>query len=327
MTKGIDPAQAYNKPPPRLDYFKQEQKIGSSILADSIESLELAAQKKYGSKFMGDGKVWEDFLEYQITGLPYFWGKYYLSEFDNLPQCSCHPSISDLVDSNKVKDSYVYNGDGKTPKKGGWNELLAEIEENGKPYLKQPISLNLWVNIKKAWTNFQNVIFTDKEGEVKINLVELLSGGEWQFENYWNEGEIECRQKLDVWAPALTGGGARKDFILDIKFTSSLSQFNKFWKSKYIWQDVHYCAGFKKLMMARDGINWDDSMYFIVTENKEPFMTYLFHLSGEDFMYLQDLYYMNLERCWKWIKAGKPTRGWMPTQSLDKYGRVRNNLF
>jgi hypothetical protein len=309
--------------PKPLGYFERTDCIGSSLLAEYIENPNKARMRKESTGFMGEGHIWEDFLEYQITGEVDFFEKYYLSKLKRLPECSCRPGIYDLLDDkiniqDNVKEAYVYNAKQGGKKKSNYNKMLDEIQDNEH---KTPISAECWKVIKKCWKNFKTYVFTDKDNLIKINLVELLRGGEWQLENFWNDGGVDCRQKIDVWTPAINSLGRRVDFNFDIKFTCQLSQFQKFWKSKYIWQDEHYSEGFKRYLMSTEGLNYDDSMYFIVTEKVEPYLTYIFYMDERTFAYYQDLYYVNLQACWKWVQAGKPGVGWMPPQAINQYGK------
>lgn len=323
---------AYNAPPklkktrvvkPKPSYYERGDCIGSSILAAYIDNSDKAALPVRKNGAMSGGHIWEDWLEYMIVDGVDFWGKYYVSKFAAFPECKLRQSIPDLLDCafedrpERVKNAFIFNK-GKDKKKSGFNDMLGEIQENCH---KHPMPQSVWESIQKAWENFQLYIFTDRDKQMEMKLVDLLQGGEWQLEHFWNDSGVECRQKIDVWAPALAAGDRRLDLIFDIKFTSGLSQFQRAWKTKHIWQDQHYSSGFQNYLMKREKLEYKGNMYFIVTENTEPFMTRIVYMEPQAFSYYQDLYALKLQKCWTWLRSGKPKRGWIKPRAWDQYGR------
>jgi len=309
----------------KINYFDLENHIGSSLLASHINNPNEACGHIQQSNCMSDGKLWEDFLEQNISGRDVMKGKYYMSKVKKLPSCKVLPPIPELMDSESleevresVQSSYVLTENKKrNDQSRNWNNLLDEIQENG---FKMPITTELWANVQKAWKNFQNVDF---EG---INLVKLLSVARWQAEHTWKtegfSGMVDCRAKYDAIAAYEGGSRGTQAITLDIKFTGNLTAFIKNWKTKYIWQNQHYSAGAPGLIKELWNIDFNNSMNFVVTENTEPFLTHIFYLNERAFIYLQDLYLIHLDKCWQWINAGRPFISYNGRQALDQYGRA-----
>jgi hypothetical protein len=302
------------------NYFKLKDHIGSSLLASYINDPDAARKHVQTSNAMSNGKLWEDFLEEWISGKTILEGKYYMSKFKSLPSCKMRPPIPEIMDTIKkakkaVPGSYVLTKSGsRNDQSKTWNNLLDEIQENG---YKMPITTEIWSNIQKAWENFKKVDF---EG---INLTQLLSHSAWQVEHTWKDElcGADCRAKYDTIAAYSDGSKGAEAITLDIKFTGNMTAFIKNWKTKYIWQNVHYSAGAPGLIKGLWDIDFNDSMNFVVTENTEPFLTHIFYLKDRAFNYLKDPYNRHLNECWQWIKAGRPFRGYAGRQALDQYGR------
>jgi hypothetical protein len=277
---------------------------------------------------MEPGHIWEDLIQQNITGENIFDEKYFICSVNEFPTSKHRPPIPEIMELafeinpekpvDYIRSKLMLKADGK-PRNCNFNDMLAEIADNGG---RRPVPKQLWLNMQDAWENFQKYIFTDKEKTCKARLVDLwgFPSTQWQVEHFWEDNEIKCREKLDVWAPAMIGG-LRMDFIFDIKWTACIKQFRRNWKSKLIYQAIHYEYGFKDLLRSQHGMEFDDVLYFIVAENKPPFVIYGFYLTEDDFIRNIDLYYRHLSDCWDWMQAGKPCPGWVEMKPLDSYAR------
>lgn len=317
------PDLAYNRPPrkkPEDGYYGRTDCIGSSILGAYIDDSGKAHLEVAKTNSIEPGHIWEDLLEERITGRKFFDEKYFESSVSEFPTAKDRRTIPDIMEEQDLKlwieQSIIKKADGK-PKKSNYNEILFEIKDNG---YRRPVPAQLLRNMEDAWENFQKYVFNDKDHLCRVNLVELLSGAKWQYEHFWEENEIKCRQKLDTWAACMTRNG-RLDIPVDIKWTACIKQFRQNWKRKLVHQAIHYEYGFRDLLLRQEGVHFDGVMYFVVAENKPPFTIYGFWLTEDDYLRNAGLYYRYLSDCWDWIQAGKPSPGWVEMQPLDRYAR------
>jgi len=301
--------------------------IGSSLLSSFIQSPDHALMKTTASNYMERGRIWEDLIEYMITeDEKKFKQKYYLSELEKFPTSTTYSSIPDIMDNENVvqtiSNGYIYNKLKKGEKKPSLNRLhatrhslLDEIKVNG---YKKPIPKECWEKLLKMWENFQKAHY---KGRNIVSLLKGLDDVKFQTEHYWKDMlcGAECRMKSDIEATYSTKEG-RKGIIFDIKWTSNMSDYGN---SRFRWQDRHYTTGYGRKCRQND-IEPPPSMIFLISEYKEPYLTYIWSL--DDYQGItenQSDYQAHVEQCGQWIDAGKPLKGYKE-QTVNKYFRPNN---
>ena len=132
-------------------------------------------------------------------------------------------------------------------------------------------------------------------------------------------GGILCKAELDLQVLDMGNDGKERiDRIFDIKTTGSpLSKFQYAARDFGYWvQKLHYEQAFK----AKYG--YDSKLSFLVVSSKEPYLAQQFNIVDDigATSTMEDVYFDALVRCDKWLKAGKPVKGY-----VDEPGTVSIN--
>lgn len=298
--------------------------IGSSLLADFIKSPDHALKKVSLSLPMLYGIIWEDMLEAQLKGnADGFYKKFYHSKIDKFPDTK-NPTLTNIVEllnspdiTQALNSAYIYKNDGSLSNTyKNRHFLLDEIKDNN---YRIPIPSELWEIFNKQWINFQKAVYW------KNKLTDWLTKTEkvvFQQPYFWTDEDTgaECRMKSDI-EVYYEHSGEKSAQIFDIKWTSCYDNFRRGWSQRYIWQNAHYINGFHhQCAQNNSDIALNPNMVFIVSEAKEPYMTYVIELSLEAKEKLEYEYKAHLGKCWEWIQNGRRSQGYL-TQTVDRYLR------
>jgi len=327
------------------DYFKFDA-IGSSILGRVIMGFlkkhespvlccDLAAVPVKPTQAMEIGKQFEDLVEQEYSGKPVFDNKYFISDISKIPEYRGETpdvmQILHILDSDnieeEVKRGYIWNT--KPDKKSGQPKLNKTYKQRHSCLdqiiahdYRRPIPAPLWKKLQIMLERFRNYPFSIS-GMVH-SLHDWMTNSnidvEFQVEYFWkHDCDAECRAKFDM---ILTWkiNGDRVALLFDLKVTQKRSKFEQFWRDKYVWQAKHYLEGFKKWCAENNYIPIP-LMWFLIQENEEPYITSARALSPKAFNNMTISYNEAVFEIWEWIKAGKPIRGYMPQQIVDRYGR------
>ena len=306
-------------------YFDSKA-IGSSLLSKYIQSPDHALMETVGTSYMEKGRIWEDLVEFQITGGTWFHQKYFLAEAPQLPESKRYLSIPDILDSNDIPQAvargYIYN----QPKKKGVppqlsmqkglparHAMLNEIKANA---YKRPIPVEDWADMQRLWNNFRKATY---KGRNIVNLLKSLDDVQFQVQRYWTDlgSGAECRMKSDIEAVEQTEDG-KKGMLIDLKWTSFTPTYGK---ENFRWQDRHYLAGYTQHCLQM-GIEPPYHMIFIIPENKAPYLTHVQYI--ESGMQDNEIDYQgHIAACWQWIQAGKPQQGFKE-EPVNRFFRPMN---
>lgn len=336
-------------------YFNSEA-IGSSLLAtviQRIEPLELcfdyALKEPEPTQAMEMGRIFEDWMEEQITRELVFTDKYFRSDLKTFPATGAKgvKNILEMFENERlvedekglprnslhldIERGYIYN---KPNKKTGVAELsgthvnrhrlLDQIKAHD---YRRPIIAPDWDNLMSMDENFKLAPFSI--GGVSFNLFNLLcrQEAEFQVEHFWkHESGAECREKLDI-VLTYTAGDSTYAIPFDLKATgdqvSGLKSFGAFkrnWSSKYIWQSKHYMEGFKDYC-GKYGYIPSEKIWYLVQESSFPHLLHAWALSVGDLDYLDKPYNEAMPLIQEWIDAGKPKKGYTEQRTVDRFGR------
>ena len=299
-------------------YFKSSA-IGSSLLAAFIKGQDYAKMGVRPTGYMEAGKIWEDWLEEQMSDSSVFTDKYFFSKVDKFPETT-NPmlkSVAEIVNCRNIKlavlNGYVHKvgGDGLNGRYKARHDLLDDIRKNG---FKRPIPRLLWDDMQMMFENFQKV---RHQG---LNLFDSLKGkSHWQQTHFWQTATgAKCRMKSDIETYFVSG--KKYGELHDIKLTANIATFWRNWRSKYVWQAIHYLEGFKDFC-EKNIITPPKYMWFIITEAVAPFLTRIITLSQKAQKILLPQYHQHVTDCQTWIDAGKPAKGYIDTHIVDNFGR------
>lgn len=306
------------------DYFNSPA-IGSSVLGQAIVRakplevcLDLATIPVKPTSAMEEGKMFEDLVKEGFSGKPVFSDKYFKSNLSSFPS-----GIIEIIESENIKEAvkngYNYKQDGDLNMRyGRKHHCLDQITAHD---YRRPIPEPTWGKLQIMLKRFKNYPF--KIGDVTKTLWtwQTLVKIEFQVEYFWkHESGAECRAKFDmIWM--WTVDGIDYAILWDLKVTGNWQKFKQNWKSKYIWQTKHYLEGFVQYCVE-NGLIPHPQMPYLIQESAAPQITHARALSVEGLDYLSAPYDKAIPLIWEWIEAGKPVKGFVEQQIVDRWGRV-----
>lgn len=313
------------------DYFNSRA-IGSSLLAAVIardNPLQLCFDratlpiKPTGA--MEVGKMFEDMVEEEFSGEPVFSDKYFHSSIQSIPTTSKKglKDILAMLDGDNLKEDvengYVLKADETwNSTYANRNQCLKEIQAHD---YRRPIPDPTWEKLQIMFERFKAYPF---EIEVQCkSLGQWMTQGnikvDFQVEHFWKHASgAECREKLDmIWS--WQSGGDTYAMPFDLKVTGNWQKFEQNWKYKYIWQSKHYLEGFFDYC-AKNGLIPDQQIYYLIQESSDPQIASARALSVQGLASLTKSYDETIARTWQWIEAGKPIKGYVEQQIVDRWG-------
>jgi hypothetical protein len=340
------------------DYFNSDA-IGSSLLASVIASFrdneivfcfDRATIPVKPTSSMEIGKMFEDLVETTIGGKWDFWEKYFTSDMNSIPEYKGERTdisqILEILDMGKEEIRQAVGvekpGWAYMTKKGGFlhgsyksrHRMLDQIRAHN---YRRPIPKPTWEKLEIMLERFMNYPF--EFSGVEKTISEWLESGlikcEFQVEHFWETehptmgegGFAKCRAKYDMIWFWVDGDGDMHGILFDLKVTEdkiddlkSIHVFNRNWRTRYIWQSKHYHEGFKDYC-AKNGIIPHPVIWYLIQESEEPQVTYGRALSELELEELSGPYRETLFKTQEWIDRGKPVKGYMRQQKVDRYGR------
>lgn len=327
------------------DYFTSDA-IGSSLLADCIVSVDplvvctdRAIKERKPTAAMEIGRLFEDLVETEYGDL-YFLDKYFQSNFQTMPS-----GILDILEAENIEEAvdngYVYKATkGKEHElHGTYKRKHAMLDQIKAHDYRRPVPVTWWDTLGAMFENFKKYPFTlswKKEHGI-ADQTETLAGWmkDWaevrfQVEYFWEETGAKCRAKFDmIWL--IEYGDETYAVPFDLKATGDAVDGNKSfgafvgnWKRSYIWQSAHYMAGIRH-WCEENGYIPHDRIYYIVQESTAPQVTNVWSLHPDELKALDAARLEALPIIQKWIDEGKPIRGYMPQQTVNRYGREWRN--
>jgi hypothetical protein len=332
-----------------VDYF-DPSRIGSSIFGQVISRLEpltlcldRATVPVKPSGYMESGKIFEDWIEQEYSGRPFFDDKYFQSDLAKIPEYKGEKTdiqqileILDIGEFEKLQlaidDAYIRKNDGSLH--GSYKSRHRCLDQIRAHEYRRPIPKPFWKKLQIMRERFAAYPFT--LGSSLANLGAWMKSEnikiEFQTEFFWtHECGAECRAKFDmIWSWKVG------DFIyampFDFKVTANWPSFMENWSRKYIWQSKHYTEGFKRLCVER---GWKPFMLetpdnprveapwmpFIIQESEAPQVTHCRALSAGQLDYLTESYDSAVRQIWEWIQVKRPVSGHMKQEIVDRFGR------
>jgi len=309
-------------------YFDSKD-IGSSLLATFIDHPDKAGREVKPTGFMEMGRMYEDLIEQEVTGSTLFTDKYFRSDIDLSANCAAWKTIlpimeADEVDPAEIEKAYIWTKKDKKGQRrlnathGKLHDALDDIKANG---FKRLIPACMGRSLDAMLVNFKRAKLDG------TNLFDILRslGAKFQVEHFWeNENGAKCRMKSDIELFWMVGD-QKHGMCIDLKATSKWSQFIQNWKRSYIWQYVHYSAGFERY--CRENFITPHPMLYLVAESSAPWLVNTWELSEEDAAFLTPKYNQSLAECQAWIDAGRPVKGYREKRVVNRFGsRVNKNF-
>lgn len=164
----------------------------------------------------------------------------------------------------------------------------------------------IWIEkANKMFKNIEKVRATSGKYEGE-NIFNLLTDGTWQKPVIGQIGrnDTPVKAKYDI----LYENPFADNYTLDIKTVSSLDKVFWAYRDGYYIQDYIYT----KLAIAKGILSEGDSLIFVFIETQEPFNALVLYRESR-FTLKQKLQLGKLNKCWEWIKAGKPSQGYRET--------------
>jgi hypothetical protein len=299
-----------------MDYWKKKA-LNSTLLADYIDSPDIAKLERKPMTYFEDGKIFETLFEDLIKDTANFQEKYFVAACEhNLPdkfgeiwEQAKGQDMFDAQDAHIWEPYYVWN---KPDKKGNqklsgnhkalhaWLDLCNE-NPGLYPVPAQKIAdMNIGIdNLLKAEIDIPYVYAG--------SFAELLKHEhEFQKAIYWECNGIPKKALLDI---VVNVNGLWLG--IDLKYMADLGRFYKMFGSKYQWQSVHYYEG-----LITEYENSFPSLLFAVATKSLPFLARTFYADPEEWTIINDIYTDKCHECWEWVEKGKPGKGFKPTQML-----------
>jgi len=318
-------------------YFDSKA-IGSSLLGTCIVSVDplvvctdRATVDVKPTSFMEIGRMFEDLVEAEYGEFD-FWEKYFKSNFQTFPagiiEVLENDDVVEAVEACKADPAH-YKKDGNLSKT--YERKFACLDQIKAHDYRRPIPAPIWEKLEIMLERFKNCPFT--LNDLTLPLDEWMSDYaevKFQIEYFWENFGAKCRAKYDmIWI--YEGLDGKKHAIpFDLKVTGdevvgqkSFGAFVGNWRKKYIWQSKHYHEGFK-LWCEENGYAAYDRIPYIVQESEEPQVTNVLELHPEELRALNQPYHESLPVIQEWIDDGKPIKGFMEQQTVNRFGRQWN---
>jgi len=172
-----------------------------------------------------------------------------------------------------------------------------------------PLPSNDFAMLKQHTDRMLNMHYRD------ARVGDILAAGQWQVPIIWIDEDSGLAKKALVDCLVDLGG----DFLpVDIKTTAGFGAFRGMLRGKYWIQDIWYCEG----VAATKGPTMP--MVFFVASKEVPYLCQPWTIDYSD-PGLRDI---AIEDCralclsyQAWADAGKPSKGWLPEQSIKYYSR------
>jgi hypothetical protein len=287
------------------DYFDNPA-IGSTLLARFMDHQDKALKEVSPTGFMEMGRMFEDLIEEEVTGSPVFFDKYFKSDMNLGPESAAWKKILPLFErddpptEDEIEKLYVWN---TAPSKE-----TGEIELNG-----------THKNLHRA---LDQIVAHDFRRLVPKNMTDALTAMLANFKRTeTHESGAACRMKSDIevfWEVE----GKKHGMNIDLKATANFGSFVQNWKKSYIWQFMHYSAGFRQYCLENNIT--PHKMQYVISESAEPYLINIWDLSDAATERLKPKYNQGLTDCQVWLDGGKPTTGFKKHQTVDRWGREVN---
>ena len=320
-----------------MDSYFDSRAIGSSILGQVIVRsepleicLDLATVTVKPTAFMEDGKVFEDLVEQEFSGKDIFDNKYFKSDISKIPEYKGDRTdirqILEILDNPQeeqetaIESAYIRKADGSLH--GSYKQRHRCLDQIRAHDYRRPIPKPFW---KKLWKmSDRTKAYPFEINGHTVSVAEWMASYvdvEFQVEYFWkHESGAECRAKFDmVWIWECEEKTYAMPF--DLKVTANWPSFESNWKYKYIWQSKHYMEGFVR-WCVENGCIPHPQIWYLIQESKEPFITHMRALSVRELDNLTEPYDEAILSMWGWIEAGRPVKGFVEQQTVDRWGRT-----
>lgn len=324
------------------DYF-DPNRIGSSILGQVIVNsdplvvcLDLATIPIKPTGAMEIGKMFEDLVEEEYSEIPIFSEKYFKSDISKIPEYKGERTdikqvleiLDDLGNSHEFEKAYIRKADGELH--GSHKQRHRCLDQIAGHEYRRPVPEPTWDKLQIMLKRFKNYPFKLSDQTHILPLRTWINDYmkvKFQVEYFWkHECGAECRAKYDmIWV--WTVDGVAYAMPWDLKVTGNWQKFKQNWKSKYIWQSIHYLEGFFK-WCAENGYEPYISkyghrpMWYSIQESEYPQITHARALSKEELLDLTPAYDEAISAISKWIQEGRPVKGYMEQQIVNRWGKI-----
>jgi hypothetical protein len=322
-----------------MDYFKQPgQSSGNLSTAHNagewcpdmvLEMERLEKEKLFWTYAFEMGHAFEALIQDMATGSDTFYGKFFRSNVQSAPIMDAKSTAHKIAWTQKyfhqvadygLKSMMKINKDG-TPRKGSEsrNEIVDECRAH--PNGELPVTKDDYAALSELAEKTLSMPIPEFWGAgPNIKLVgDFLCHSLCQFQEeiYWTRGGILKKAKTDCLI--VHGGGAA---IIDLKWTSLLSNFESRLKKKYWIQAQHY----EEAVFEKYGLPLP--MLFVVAaqgdKNTPPMPTAMMvsdmECSGRDWCSCRSCRLAKYEwicrKYYEWEKSGRGALGYLPAKKV-----------
>ena len=270
-----------------------------SLLARFNESQDHALLAVENKSYFEEGKAFERLLCDTIKGTDLFGEKFCVD--DTISGDMPDVILSAFEAHEDLSNMYVYT------KAGDLNKTHKRRHAWLDSFIKNPGKLPIpRYTYNEMRARVLNVLKVEILG---LPMSEILKDAKFQVPILWKDDlGIEKKALIDFLAVVDIFGDVT-EIPIDLKSTANLMKFRSDLKYRCWIQDRHYSEGIKRLYK-----NPFQQMVFLASDKTAPFIAQPFYIDGESLPYATEKYKELSLNCSKWVKEGRPKKGWKPAQ-------------